>query len=159
MFCISVGVPIGEPSMIQELGKLIYTVEYNGCVFELPEVIFLFWEQFLEGEHYEVAKKSFLQQTGFSSDFFDLGFNFLTENNLIIQTKQPLRDFTFFVPIMSKQADATLNEDERKILLLFNGSRCLDEIRCTLEIDNEDTFYSMVLILAKKKTFFFVKGK
>ena len=79
MFFISTGVQIGKMD-----SNNMYKVKNHDHIFELPEIIFLFWEQFLDGEFYSVAKDSFLQ-TGLPVELFNQTLQILVEDGLIIK--------------------------------------------------------------------------
>ena len=75
MFCIANGVKHGKDGDT-------YKIMHNNQIYELPEVIYLFWEQFLDGEKYKVARKSFIK-TGLPAELFDQTLEILVEDGLI----------------------------------------------------------------------------
>ena len=61
----------------------VYRVRHGGYTFYLPELIFLFWEQFLDGTHYDEARESF-EQTGLSAELFNEFLGVLVRDGLIV---------------------------------------------------------------------------
>lgn len=157
MFYISLGAQLGEAEFNSKVNETIYKIQFNNQIYQLPELIYEVWRQFLPGEYYENVQSALIEE-GLSEDFLDDFLELMVEEGFMIKTTSVEVILSNLIPQKSRVIDYEVNEDEKKLLNLIDGKVSIEGIKQIFLDEGLEQFYEIVRQALNNNSIYFIKN-